>query len=84
MVLKGRFYVGVSLNRLCVPSVFVVDTSHIFPQGVLVTISLVGRVAGVEGTRVCAGCEAELPLWSLAISALSRAGSAPKLLEQKP
>ena len=46
--LKGCSYVGISLCRLCVPSVsdggagFDVDASHVFPQGVLAAITLVG------------------------------------------
>ena len=45
----------------CLPSVFAVragfdvDTSHIFPQGMLATVTLVGDVAGDGGARACAG-----------------------------
>ena len=46
--LEGCFYVGVSLHRLCVSSVFGavagfgMDFSHVFPQGVLAIIPLMG------------------------------------------
>ena len=90
VVLKGCSYVGVSLCRLHLPSAFDgrtgfdMDTSHVLPQGVLNTITCVGGVACDGGTRVCSGFEAELPLCSVVLTTLSRAGSAPKLLEQKP
>ena len=60
VVLKGCFYVGVSLCRRHVPSVFgvkaefYVDDSHIFPEGVLATVTLIGGVTAVGGTRACA------------------------------
>ena len=63
---------------------FDVDTSHVFPHHVLATTTLVGGVAFDGGARVCAGCEAGFPLCSVAITTLSGAGSAPKLLEWKP
>ena len=75
MVLKGYSYVGASLCRLCLPSAFGgragfdVDTSCIFPQGVLTTVTLVGGVAGDGGARACARCEAGLPLCSVAVTA---------------
>ena len=59
---------------------FDVDASHIFPQGVLAAVTLVGPVAGDGGAKVCAGCEVGL-LCSLAVTTLSGAGFAPKLLE---
>lgn len=65
---------GASLWRLYVPSVFGlragfdVDTSYIFLQCVLVPHTLVEGVAGVGGTRACAGCEVGLlPLCSVAV-----------------
>ena len=54
MVWKGCSYVGASLCRLYMPSVFHgrdgfdVDTSHVFPQGVFTAITLIEGVAGVE------------------------------------
>lgn len=54
MVWKGCSYMGASLCRLCVPSVFHgrdgfdVDTSHVFPQGVLTAITLIEGVAEAE------------------------------------
>ena len=59
------------------------NTSHIFPQGVLVAITLVGGGAGSGGARAGAMCKPGLPLCSVAIAALSETGSDPKLLEQK-
>lgn len=46
MVWKGYSYVGASLCRLCMPVPFMgdgfdVDTSHVFPQGVLTAITLI-------------------------------------------
>ena len=63
---------------------FDVDGSHAFPQGVLTAITLVGCVADDGGARTCAGCEVGLLLCSVVITAMSGAGSAPKLLKQKP
>ena len=81
---------GVSLCRLHMPNAsgggagFDVDTSHIFPQGVLAAITSVGHVAGDGRARACIGCEAGLPLCSVASTALSGLELAPMLLEQKP
>lgn len=78
LVWKECPYMGASLCRLCVPSAFGgragfdVDTSHIFPQGVLTAITLLGGVAG-DG-RASTGCKAGLTL-------CSGAGSDPKLLD---
>ena len=89
VVLKWCFYGGVSLHRLCVPSVFGVragfdaDASHVFPHGVLATITLIEGVAGDGGARACTGCEVGLPLCSLAVATLSGVESAPTLLERK-
>ena len=53
MVLKGYFYVGVSLCSLCESNIFGVraflslDAYHIFPQCVLAIITLIGGVIGV-------------------------------------
>ena len=41
---------------------FDVDTSHIFPQGVLATVTLIGSMVGAGGCKTCAVCEAELSL----------------------
>ena len=86
MVLKVCFYVGESLCRLCVSSVFGVrsgfdmDTSHIFsPQGMLAVITLIGDLVGVGRPKACAGCEVGLPLCSLAVTALSGVGYGPQL-----
>ena len=75
--------------RLHVPSVFGVrtgfdvDASHVFPQGLLATITLIGGVVDAGGARACAGCEAGLPLCSRSVGAMSGVGSAPQLLEGK-
>ena len=55
-----------------------------FPQGVLTTIILIGSVAAVKWARACAGCEAGLPLCSVAVAALWGVGSALKLLQWMP
>ena len=88
--MKRCSYVGTSLYRFLVPSSFGwrarldVDTSHVFPQGSLTAITLEGGGVGAGGARTGAGCEAGPPLCSVAITALSGAGSDAKLLRQKP
>ena len=78
---------GASLCRLCVSKVlgagagFDMDASHVFPQSVLATITLIGGVVGVGGSKACAGCEAELPLCPVAVTTLIRVESDPQLLE---
>ena len=90
MVLKGCFHVRTSLSRLRVSNIFGVragfdlDATHIFPQGVLVTITLIGGVVAVRGSKGCTRCEAGLPFWSVAVTALSGMWSVPQLLEIKP
>ena len=65
--LEGAFYVGASLCRLCVPSVFGarvefdVDASHIFPQSVLATITLIGSVVDVGAAKDCTGVRQNFP-----------------------
>ena len=74
----------------CVPSVsgartgFHVDTSHIFSQRVLATITLIGGVTGAGGARACARCEVGLPLCSVAVTTLSGVGSAPSCWSGSP
>ena len=90
VVLKGCPYVGVPLCKVCVPSAFGgragfdMDASHLFPQGVLAAITLLGGGAGDEGVRGGAWCEAGLSLCSVAITTLSGVGSGPKMLKRKP
>ena len=90
MVLKGCFYVGASLYRLCVSNSFGgragfgMETSYIFPRCVLAVISLIGGVVCVGGFKACVGCEAGLPLCSVVVTILSGSGSAPQLLGWKP
>lgn len=57
-----------------------VGASHVFPQSVLSAITLV-RLESED--RVGPGCEAKLPLWSVAIPALLKEGSDPLWLEWK-
>lgn len=59
-----------------------VDASHIFPQVVLAVATLVAHWAGDGGVRTM--IEVELPLFSVAITALWCVGSDSNLLEQKP
>ena len=63
---------------------FDVDTSHVFPQGVLAIVLLMGSVFGVGETRAYTGCWVGQPLCSVVFTALLGAGSAPQLLEYKP
>ena len=87
--LKGYSYVGTFVYRLCVPNAFGgiagfdMDASHIFPQGVLAAITLIGGGAGAREPRASSGCEAGLPCCSMAITTLLGVGSDPTLLEQK-
>ena len=87
MVLKGCFYMVVSLcslhesNIFGVRTVFGMDACHIFPQGVLAVIALIGGGIGVVVTTVCTRCWAGPPLCSVVVTALSGAASAPQLLE---
>ena len=89
VVLSGCFHVGAFLCRLCVSNVFDarggfdVDASHVFPQGVLATIIWIGGVVCVRGSH-CAEGDAGFPLCSVAVAALSGAGSVLKLLEWMP
>lgn len=48
---------------------FSMDTSPIFPQGVLVVILLIEGVVGVIVSRACGGCEVGLPLSSVPVAA---------------
>ena len=78
---------GASLCRLCVSNSFgaradfSTDASHIFPQGMLAIIPLIGAVIGVVVSIVYAGCEVGPPLCSETVTILSGVGSAPQLLE---
>ena len=81
---------GASLCRQRVPNAFGgrpgfdVDSIHVFPQGLLAAITLVGIGTGDGGARAGTECEAGLPLCSVAVTTLSWVASVPKLLEQKP
>ena len=61
-----------------------VKPSHIFPQGFLAAIPLVGGGVVDIGARTGAVCEVGLPLCSVAVTALLGVRSDLKLLEQKP
>lgn len=84
MFLKGCFYVGVSLCRLCVSNIFGartgfgVDAGHVFLQSVLAVIPL---IAGLLVSRACARWEVGSLLCSMAVTTLSGAGSASQMLE---
>lgn len=81
MVLKKGLDVGTSLYSLSVPSVFGgkarfdVNTSHIFSKNTLVEGGPGGRESGA-GSRF----EQGLPLCSVAITAVLRAGSGTRFL----
>ena len=62
-----------------------VDPSLVFPQSVLAIIHNTTQVCvvAVEVPRVCSGCEAELSLCSMAVTA-SAVWPASQLLECKP
>ena len=81
---------GASLYCLHVPSGFGrsagsdVSSSHIFPQGVLAGIILVGGRAEDGGARAGARHELRLLLYSVANTTLLGVGVGLQLLEQKP
>ena len=56
------------------------DVFHVFPQGVLVIIPLIGGEIGVVVTRASTGCWAGPSLCSVVVTALLGAGSTPQLL----
>ena len=64
-------------------SVSEVSMDHIFPQGMLAAITLVGG-GPRDGARARATCELGLLLCSEVITTLSGMGSGPKVLGQKP
>ena len=80
----------VSLCNLSKPSGFggkagsEVSAGCVFPGGVLAAAALVGGRAEDGVTRARAMCEPGFLLCSVAVTALSRAGSGPKVLKQKP
>ena len=82
MVLKGCFYMRVSLCSLCEPDTFVIRAvfsmvvCHIFPQCVLVIIPMMGVPIGVVVTKDCSGGWVGPPLCSVVVTALSGAGLA--------
>ena len=79
-VLKKCPSVGASLYSLHLPSHcfgragFDMNTSHIFPHGMLTSITLVEGVPGDEAARTSARCEAGLPLCSVSVIALLEVG----------
>ena len=80
---------GASQYCLHVPSGFdgragsEVSMNHIFPQRVLVAITLVGGGAGNGGARARARCGLGLLLCSVANTTLLGVGVGPNLLEHK-
>ena len=67
VILKGCPFVGVSLCSMCIPSGFhagtrfVVNKIHVFPQGVLTVITLVGGGAVEGGSREESGVSQSFP-----------------------
>lgn len=59
------------------------DDSHLFPQGLLATITLLKGLAGVGGSKDHTGYEVGLCLCSMSAAALPGVWSVAKLLEQK-
>ena len=84
--LAGYPWVGVSQYSLCVPSDFRVrpgsemSMSHVFPQGVLATITLVGGGTGAREAGARAMCEP----WHLFCSVVNTIPWEQKLLGEKP
>ena len=86
VVLLECFYVGKSLCKLCVSNIFGARAGFGMDQmdlysGCASGYLLAGSVVGIVVTRACIGCGAGLPLGSLVVTTLARAGSAPRLLE---
>lgn len=81
--LKGVFLRGsVPLQTLCAPYLwwgagFDVDSTHVFPQGVLAVITLVGSVAGDKEAKACTECKEDF----LSIQCPSPWESVPKVLQ---
>ena len=75
-VLKGGPYVWTSWYSLFVSSGFGgkarfdMNTSHMFPQGVLASITIGGEGAGDSGPRAGSRCEEGLPLCSVTVTTL--------------
>ena len=88
MLFKVCFNVGVYQCKPHMPTSFdgmagyEVVASHVFPQVVLTIVALVGHWTGDGGAS--AMTEGGLPLYSVAITALSCIASDPNLLGQKP
>lgn len=61
-----------------------VSLGHVFPQGMLSDIALVGGRAGGRVVRARARCEPEHILCSVTITTLLGAGVGTKVLKQKP
>lgn len=63
-----------SLSILFVSNIFGVrdgfdmDSSHIFPQGMMASITKIRGVIGIEGFKACGVCEVGFPLCSVAVT----------------
>ena len=74
--LRRYLYMGASLYHLHGASDFDsragfdLNTSHVFPQGALTAITLLGDGVRTEGAGARARCEPGLPLCSVAITVL--------------
>lgn len=67
----------------CGRAEFVMNTNHVFPQGMLTAVTLVGDRTGAGGSGARAGYLLALPLCSVANIALLKVGFGPKLPEYK-
>lgn len=68
------------LNVFGIRAGFDVDTSHIFPQGMLASITLTVDVVGVRRPEACTVCEVGLAFCSMVIATLLGVRPAPYLL----
>ena len=88
--LEGVSLCGSMIYSLRVPSgfgeraEFDVNTSHVFPQGVLAAITLVGCGAGDRGVRAKARCELRIPLCSVAVLLYLGWGQVPSCWSRSP
>lgn len=83
MVLKGYFYVEISLCSLHGFNIFGVgarasiNAYHFFLQYILAIVPLIGGVTGIVVTTTCTRYSVGPPLCSVVVTALLGSGSAP-------
>ena len=58
------------LNVFGIRAGFDMDTDHVFPQGMLASITLTVDVVGVGRPKACTVCEVGLPFCSMAVATL--------------